>query len=264
MKKYMKIYGILFKDCLASQMQYRFNFVMGILVDGVFFFNKLIYALIIYKTGTCIGGLLPDEVLLYVGTFSIIQGLYTTFFLVNLNQTLPESIRTGDLDLYMVKPVSLQFLVSCKYIELSTMIPDLLGGIMIVGIAINRLNYQINFISFVMYGLLVLVGTMLSYSILFSIQLLSFFFIKVNAISDISGELFGLNNLPSKVYHKAIQFIGTFVFPIFLVTNVAPKCLNHQISLVGGTGFIIGTIGVFVISRALWNKVTCIYTSASS
>lgn len=264
LKKYSQIYWLFFKNSLSAQMQYRFNFAMGILVDCVFFLNKLIYALIVYQTGSYIEGLSPDEVLLYVGTFSIVQGLYTTFFLVNLNQTLPESIRTGDLDLYMVKPISLQFMVSCQYIELSTMIPDLLGGIVVVCIAASRLGLEISTLNVLGYAGLIVIGVMLSYGILFSIQLLAFFFIKIQAISDLTGELFGLNNLPSKVYHKSIQFIGTFVVPIFLVTNLAPRYLMNRLGKWSAIGFICITIAILMVCRKLWKRVLRAYTSACS
>ncbi|MDD5936513.1 MAG: ABC-2 family transporter protein [Clostridiales bacterium] len=244
-------------------MQYKFNFYMGILVDLIFFFNKIIYALIIYQTGSMINGISPDEVLLYIGTYSIVQGLYTTFFLVNLKVMLPQYIRTGNLDLYMVKPMSLQFFISCQAVEISTMIPDLLGGIIVVIIASKRLGIDSNIISIAGYISMLGIGLMLSYAIMFSIQLLSFFFVKLDAVGNIAQDIFSLNNLPSKLYNKSIRFVGTFRFPIFLVTNVAPTWLLHKVQTGQCIWFIVISVFAILLSRRLWKRVITRYTSAS-
>ena len=261
--KYLRIWFFFIKSCISMDMQYKFNFYMGIIVDLIFFFNKMIYAFIIYHTRSTINGMSPDEVLLYIGTYSIVQGLYTTFFLVNLKVMLPQYIRTGDLDLYMVKPMSLQFLVSCQAVEISTMIPDLLGGIIVVIIASNRLGIDSNIISIAGYISMLGMGLMLSYAIMFSIQLLSFFFVKFDAVGNIAQEVFSLNNLPSKLYNKSIRFVGTFLLPIFLATNVAPTWLLHKVQT--GQCIWLVFISVFAIqlSRQLWKRVITRYTSAS-
>lgn len=144
------------------------------------------------------------------------------------------------------------------------MIPDLLGGIVVVCIAACRLGLEISVLNILGYVGLIVIGVILAYGILFSIQLLAFFFIKIQAISDLTGELFGLNNLPSKVYHKSIQFIGTFVIPIFLVTNLAPRYLMNQLGKWSVIGFISITLAVLIVSRKLWKKVLRAYTSACS
>ncbi len=260
--KYLRVWFLFIKNCISIDMQYRFNFFMGIIVDFIFFFNKIIYAFIIYDTRSTINGMTPDEILLYIGTFSIVQGLYTTFFLVNLKVMLPKYIRMGELDFYMVKPISLQFLVSCQTIEISTMIPDLLGGIIVVIIAIKRLGVDVNVVSIAGYISMIGIGVLLSYAILFSIQLLSFFFIKLDAVGNVAQELFSLNNLPSKLYNKSIRFVGTFVIPIFLVTNVAPTWLLHKVHTVQCIWILFITVIAMQLSRRLWKRVITRYTSA--
>ncbi len=263
-KKHLQIYLLFVKNCFITEMQYRFNFFMGIVLDGIFFFNKIIYAIIIYKTGVTINGLSPDAILLFVGTYSIIQGLYTTFFIVNFNYTLPCSIREGKLDIYMTKPISLQFLISTRYVEFSTMIPDLIGGIILVVIAWSRLGIVFNLVNVLGYGLILIVGLIIAYAIFFSIQLLSFYIINMNAISEISGELFILNNMPMKIYSKSIQFIGTFVLPIFLILNYAPMFLLEKLNLFNIAWLIFVVVILMFLSRYLWKIVIKNYTSASS
>lgn len=263
-KKHLSILFIFLKYSLQTEMQYRFNFFMGIILDVLFFFTKIIYALIVYKTDVIINGLNPDAILLFIGTYTIVQGLFTLLFLVNFNYTLPDSVREGTLDIYMTKPISLQFVVSTMHIEISTMVPDLIGGIILVIIACDRLDLDLTLHQILIYLFLIMVGLIIAYAFFFLIQLLSFFFINVRAISDVSGEIFSLNNLPMTVYNKIIRFVGIYILPIFLITNYAPMYLLRQLTIWQFLWFVFIAILLLILSRCAWTSVIKKYTSASS
>jgi len=263
-RKYVKIHCLFIKNCLISQMEYRFNFIMGIVLDGVFFLSTILYAVIAYRSGISINGLSPDEILLYGGTASLISGIYVAFFLVNFHYTLPDGIRDGTLDLYMTKPISLQFFVTTRYVEFPTIIPDIVGGIIVTVIAWNRLNIELSILRIIIYILFIICGVVMAYSIFFCFSLISFIVVKSSAINKISHSLLQFNNMPMSIYNKPVQRIGVFILPIFMVTNLPMLFIINKISLLYiFWGFISPFLFVF-ITGTLFKCAVKRYSSASS
>lgn len=263
-KKYFYIHCLFFKNCLMSQMEYRFNFFSGILVDMLFLFDKVIYAIIVNALDISINGMKSDEVLLFIGSYSIILSIYCAFFLVNLNITLPNSIKNGDLDILITKPISTQFYVSTSYVEFATMIPDLIGGIIISVVACNRLQLDVTFFEIIGYIFFVFTSVMTIYSIYFFIQLISFYITETSALAGILNSLLDINNIPFRAYGKVFRYILTYVFPVLLFGNIAPLFLLGQLDNLTLIWSILVPIVFFMLGKTGWKNIIRKYTSASS
>ncbi len=127
---YCRLMGVFVKYSLMSALEYRANFIAGMTVEMGWMIIKLLYVAIIYKAGTSIGILTPDHILLFVGTYIFMTGIFMLYF-GNFN-ALPGMIQQGELDLYIVKPVSLQFLVTMRRLEFAYMLPNLVAGTVMI------------------------------------------------------------------------------------------------------------------------------------
>lgn len=116
LRNYLMIYFLFIKNCFIAQMEYRRTHTR-IAVEIAYLFAKLLYVVVVYETDLHIGSITPDGILMFVGTYTIMTGLYSGLFFPNFVR-VSEYIRSGTLDLLMVKPISLQFLVSLRYIDL--------------------------------------------------------------------------------------------------------------------------------------------------
>lgn len=68
------------------------EFFIGFIVESGFIFTKIMYLIVIYNLDITINGYSPDEILLYVGTFSIITAFYTGFIMINFYE-IPNNIK---------------------------------------------------------------------------------------------------------------------------------------------------------------------------
>ena len=127
---YLKLMGVFAKYSLMSALEYRINFVTGMMVEMGWMVIKLLYVAIIYKAGTNIGILTPDHILLFIGTYVLMTGIYMLYF-GNLS-SIPGMVQQGELDLYIVKPVSLQFLVTMRRVEFAYLLPNLVAGTLMI------------------------------------------------------------------------------------------------------------------------------------
>jgi len=107
-KKHLAVYKLFAKTSLMQQLEYRANFIITILAECTWLASKLMYAFVVQKTGSTVGGLSPDQVMLFVGTFIIMTAFYTGTFMNSFGY-IPWHVRRGDLDMLLVKPISTQF-----------------------------------------------------------------------------------------------------------------------------------------------------------
>lgn len=261
--KHLIVYIQFLKLSLITQMEYRWNFSIGFIVESGFIFTKIMYLIVIYNLDITINGYSPDEILLYVGTFSIITAFYTGFIMINFYE-IPNNIKKGDLDLLIIKPVSLQFMLTLRKIDFSMILSNFLGGTAMVIMAILKLNIDLTFSYFLGYILLIFLGVIVAYTLFLIPQLLSFWIIETKAIFNISDKAWDFNTMPMVIYTKIIQRIGIFLIPIFTISNFPSMFLVGKISNTLLIWAYIVPIILFVLVRIFWNYAIKNYSSASS
>ncbi|HEX2954609.1 MAG TPA: ABC-2 family transporter protein [Bacillota bacterium] len=217
-KKHLYIYGLFLKNSLIAQMEYRTNFITGILMEFGYLIAKILYVIVIYRSGQKINGLSPDAILLYIGTFVMITGFYAGLFMMNFAE-LRGHIQSGSMDLLITKPVSLQFLLTLRRSDAGLLVTDFLGGAIMVGIGWSRLAIPFNLLNLLGFLGFTLGGAVVGYAIFLLPSILSFWFVNASALAEVTDSFWDFNNVPMTVYNRLIQMIGVFVVPIFVVTN---------------------------------------------
>lgn len=261
--KHCKIYWLFMKICIATQMEYRVNFFMSFALECCYLLAKLMYISVIYRTGVIVDGISPDAVLLIIGTHAIITGFYVGLFVNNFYR-LTYLIRNGELDLNLTKPVSTQFLVTLRYFDLGLFIPEVVGGLIMVIIGWSRLGIALHPLDILVYTGMVIINVLSTYSIFLLPQLLTFWFVKTSALNGVVDQLWEANNMPMGIYAKPIQRIGTFIFPIFVLSNFPIMQLLKKLSPILLAWFFMTPIIFFMITRLVWNYALKKYSSVSS
>lgn len=261
--KHLAIYWLFVKNSLIAQMEYRANFVTSILMEAGYLFAKIMYVIVIYRSGREINGLSPDAMLLFVGTFVIITGFYAGLFMLNFFG-LREHIRSGSLDLLITKPVSLQFMVTLRRTDVGLIATDFLGGAVMVIIGWSRLHLPFNLLNGLGFLGFMIGGAAVGYSLFLLPQIFSFWFINTSAIAEVTDSFWDFNNVPMTVYNQTIQRIGIFVFPIFVVTNFPALFVLGRMNTIYMVWGILAPFLLLGLTRIFWNFAVRHYTSASS
>lgn len=262
-KKHFRIFFIFMKNCLIGQLEYRANFITGLLMELGYLFAKMLYIIVLFKAGASINGLSPDEVLVFVGTYVIITGFFAGLVMMNF-YSMGEHIRNGTLDFYITKPVSLQFMLTLRHSDVSILLTDVIAGAIMVGIGLSRLVRPIDLLSMGGYVGYMFSGTIVGYALFFIPQLLSFKVVKTEALNGIMDSLWDFNNMPMGIYGKAIQRVGVFIIPIFLVTNLPAMFLLGRMDTTYAVWGILAPFIFMALTKLLWNKAVRHYSSASS
>ncbi|OAB42262.1 ABC transporter permease [Paenibacillus glacialis] len=262
LRRHLYILALFAKNSVISQMEYRANFITGIFVEAAFLMAKLLYVVVVYKTNLHIDGLMPDAILMFMGTHILLTGIYMGLFFNNF-QRLTEYVRSGMLDLMIVKPISLQFLVSVRYIEVGMPIPNIIAGSVMVAIGWSASEIPFTVLNVALFIAFMFIATILTYCIMIIPSLLSFWFVNTSAASEVSYSVWDANNMPYMIYNKWIQRIGTFFIPVFIITNFAPLVVLHKLTRVEIVWAILAPIVFFILIRVLWKQALKVYSSSN-
>lgn len=192
----------------------------------------------------------------------LLTGVYMLYY-PNFT-SLTTMIRDGKLDMYLVKPVAAQFLVTMQRLDLSLLVPDAAAGIIMIGIGWHRAGLPVTVGSIAGFGFFLICGALLTYSLFLLPHLLVFWTTATNGIADLTAAVWDFNNMPQLIYGKWMQRIGTFLLPVFVITNFPGLFLMGELSVPMAVWGVAAPIVFFLIARAVWNQAVKNYTSAST
>jgi len=262
-KKHLLIYFLFVKNSMMAQMEYRFNFVGNLAMETGYLMVKLSYIVVVYRTGVTINGLSPDEMLLFIGTFITLTGVYAGMFMIN-NFGLRGKIKDGDLDLILTKPVSLMFMATLRQADVTIFSVDVIAGVTCVVIAWVRLAIPVSLFTVGGYLGFLVISSLVAYSLFLLPQILSFWLMNTSSIAEITDSFWDFNCMPMEIYNNWIKQIGIFVLPIFVITNFpAMVVLNKMPPIYAGWSLLLPVI-LLMLVRAAWKKGLGTYSSASS
>ncbi len=262
-KKHLLLYFLFLKNSLMAQMEYRFNFIGNMTMEAGYLLVKLSYVVVVYRSGVKVNGLSPDEILLFIGTFVTLTAVYAGLFMIN-NFGLRGKIKDGDLDLLLTKPISLQFMATLRQADLTIFSVDAIAGLIMVGIAWNRLQIPFNFVTVGGYAGFMVISSLVSYSLFLLPQILSFWLMNTSSIAEITDSFWDFNNMPMDIYNRWIKAVGVFLLPIFVISNFPPMFVLNKMPPIYLAWSAIVPVLLLVAVRMLWKKGLGTYSSASS
>lgn len=262
MNRYFRLYYSFFRNCLIREMMFRGNFVIRVLTEIVWLGLYVVFVEVLFSHINLLAGWTKYEMLLLFGTSHVISQTFEGLFFVNCIE-LPESIRTGNLDFFLIKPINAQFLISTRFIDLGA-IANIFIGFILVGYSWMHLSYALNIQNILIYLVLILNGMLIYYAIMFILMTISFWTIRGEGMISVYYQSTNFARQPAEIYRGVLKIILTFVFPMLVVVNFPVKAIIHALS---GWLIVYGLIAGLVLlyaSHRFWSFAVKDYRSASS
>lgn len=259
--RYFKLYLVFIKQSLIKLMAYRANFYLILINNLTYFAIQLIFLEVIYSQVNSFGGWTKYEMIFYIGTFNIIDSLWILGPYFNLTN-IPELIRTGMLDLYITKPVSSQFMISLRNVEIGSLF-SVLAGIAIAAYALEAGNITLTLGKTILYIIIIFHALLIEYGIYFMMTCLSFWIIKTDFVEKIHGILCYFSNRPVDIYKGFIRFVLCYILPYGLIMTIASKSVVKSVDLSEFIGFLVLSWCFLGFSILFWKFSLKRYSSAS-
>lgn len=253
----------LIKLKLSHMMVFRFSFFGAFFVDGTLFLLQLLMFQAIYSQVDTIGGWTRGEMIIFIGTFSLINAMNMTLFFFGTDD-IPQKIQTGELDHYLTKPVSPLLRLSFESVNPGS-IPLILASILILLYGIRKMNIQVSPGRYILYFIFVLLMTLLWYDLQVIYRCIPFFTISAGSIVRVSDSILELcMKLPGTLFHGIFKLLFYFVFPYGIMSTLPTQLITGNLTTLGlAYGCIIVTLFT-LITAWIWKYGLKHYKSASS
>lgn len=244
-------------------MEYKGNFVIGIIgfLLGQFF-NMLFLWVIFRQIPNLIGWTLEQVVFIY--GFSLIPKGLDHLLFDNLWSIGHFTVRNGDFDKYLTRPISTLFHVMIEKLQIDAL-GELIMGISLICISIPSVNIEWNILKIFLVILVVPFVTLIYTGIKIATAAIAFWIKRSGNITYMFYMVNDFAKYPVTIYNNTVRNIVTYIIPFaftafypanYILTSDSPI---FNIGLAILISVIIMCIGVF-----MWNKGIKAYESAGA
>lgn len=132
------------------------DFSFRILMDFIFYLVNIAFFKIIYLHTPLLAGFTEEQMMIFVASYLFLDSIIMTFLANNI-WMLPIYINKGDLDYYLVRPVSTLFFLSLRDIAANSVV-NIVAAFSILTWSFNKYSGNFNLFHIFLYGLFLLLG----------------------------------------------------------------------------------------------------------
>jgi ABC-2 type transport system permease protein len=265
--RYYRLYVAFGRYALVNELIFRGNFVVKIFVEILWLVILLIFTRTLFGGNTQrIAGWSESQYLFFIGCYFAMEGLIETLFLENCGE-FTELVRTGNLDLYLLRPIDEQFMISCRKIDWST-VPNVLMGVGVMGWALHdNPDWYWDPVRAIAFVIVFLCTVGIAYSFLLVLTSSAVWLVRNQSLLEIWWLVTSLMRYPKEIYRgwaEPIAKFFTFVLPILLVVNMPAQTMVKVFSWQNVALTAVATICLLALSRWVFLRALRSYRSASS
>ena len=260
--RYLRLYRAFLINCLARTMEFRAQFFAGIIGYAIWTLVSLVFIGVIFGSVGTVRGWDKNQMWVLYGTFVILESLCYGLLGPNMWR-FSGMVRDGGLDLALTKPVSTQFFVSARYLDLNGVLNSLVGlGLLLNGL--HQIGRWPSVWEWVLWFCLLLCGLIMAYAIWFASVTIAIWAVKLEAIAVIFDPMIQLARFPVEIYpQRALTFLTVGLPVAFITTFPAEALLGRQNPLTLLASLALASVLLF-LSNQFFNFALRFYGSASS
>jgi ABC-2 type transport system permease protein len=265
--RYLRLLGAFARFGLASELAFRGNFLVKLLVELLWLGILLVFYRTIFARTDTVADWSEPQFLFFLGCYFALEGVIETFFLENCSE-FSDLIRSGNLDLYLLKPMDEQFLVTCRKLDWSTLPNIFLGGL-VMAHSLWRLEWAFDPWQLAMFVVFFVAGVALAYSFLIILMATAVWMVRNQSLMELWWLCTTVMRYPSAIYSgswgaMALGWFFTYMVPMLLVVNVPAQTMVKLFDPTTAGLMLVATVVMLWLSRRFFKRALQSYRSASS
>jgi ABC-2 type transport system permease protein len=260
--RHLRLWRRFFAQAVVRETHFRAHFLTTLLVGLVQLGLGIVPTLLLFGFTSEVHGWSRAEVIALVGVFQIVTGLIATFVAPNLNR-MTTYLTEGELDGVLLRPVSSQFYLTLRWINVAEL-TNVASGIVVLVLGLVQAGVRPGPAQIAQAFLLICCGLVLLTCVWSALSFLAFWLQSVNPIGFVFLSLVEAGRYPLVFFPVAVRTFLTFAFPVAFATTFPIR------ALAGDLGWSTVAIGVgltavaLVLVRLVWRRGLLTYSSASS
>jgi ABC-2 type transport system permease protein len=262
-KRNLKIMYMLLKMKLQRNMAYRLSFFGVCFADGSLFLMQILMFSAIYSQVSSIGGWSRNQTLLFIGTFSLLNALNMALYFFGVI-SIPHKIKSGELDLYITKPLNTLFHLSFENMDMGS-VPLVFASIGIIIYAAAGMEVRVTALTVIGYIFLVLIMLVLYYDMEVILRTIPFFVIQSTSIERFEeGVLTLCMRIPGILFRGVFKVLFYLVLPYGIMATIPTQFFSGMLSPAGFI-YAVAVAAVFTaFTMAFWKFGLKNYKSTGS
>lgn len=262
MMRYVRLYGRFVAFSFSRALEFRLDFFFRVVMDCAYYAVNLAFYKVIFLHTSMLGGWREDQALVFAAGYLLLDALNMTVFANNM-WVLPILINRGDLDYYLVRPVSSLFFVSLREFAANSF----LNLVMAAGILIWALGQYADAISpwrLGLYLLLLVNGTLLYHMLRLSTIIPVFWMHSGRGFEQLYWGLQRFMERPDGIFRGWLRRVLLSLLPFSLMASFPARLFLEEFSwsILGHIMLVTVLLALFV--RWFWSRGLRAYSSASS
>ncbi|MHC4941318.1 MAG: ABC transporter permease [Planctomycetota bacterium] len=262
MTRYLRLYAYFLRFSFSRAMHFRLDFFFRIGMDILWNAMHLTFFTVLFAHTGLLGGWDYDQVLVFVGSLFVVDAINMTVF-SNNTYWLPIFVNRGDLDYYLVRPVSSLFFLSLRDFAANSFF-NLLIAAGILTWALARYPDPLPAGRMVLYLAFLLAGTLLAWMTYMIFIIPVFWLHSPGGLRETYWSLSATMNRPHRIYTGWVRHILVSILPFTFVVSYPVTMLlegpTPELLLHGAAVFF----GMFAAMLLFWRVALRAYSSASS
>jgi ABC-2 type transport system permease protein len=231
-------------------------------MDCIYYVVNIALFKVLFLHTNLIGGWSEEQMMVFVSCYLVVDAISMTVFSTNM-WWLPFYINKGDLDYYLIRPVSPLFFLSLREFSANSFINLLMAfGIFIYSISSYSGNWE--FYQLVLLLLFLLNGSFIHYCMHMLLILPVFWTHSSKGFVDMFYTLGLAMERPDRLYRGWRRVLFTVILPFGLIASFPARLFLESFSLPILTQIVVVTIVLWLFMLFVWNRGLKNYSSASS
>lgn len=237
------------------------SFWSAFIVDTLVFLIQAAVYWVIYLNVDDIGGWDKWRSVFFVGTFTLVDGLYMTFYFFGI-LGVPEAISSGRLDLYLAKPFDPLLHLAFERFNPGSLFVSL-PALALVGASVIALDMRPGPLEILGYLGAVILMLILMFDLMVLMRVPAFRWKRISAFSVAEGALTEFSfRVPGSAYKGGLKLLFRVILPYGLIAAFPTEVFFGAASA-GAWAAAIGVTAAFTLfARLAWNWGVARYESA--
>ena len=262
MIRYLRLYLYFLRFSFSKAMEFRLDFFFRVVMDTVYYLVHIAFFKIIYQHTGLVGGWNFDQVLIFVCGFFVADALHMTVAANNL-WFLPQYINRGDLDYYLVRPVSSLFMLSVRDFAANSFM-NLLIALGLLSWAVARYPASFSLADLGLFLLLIVNGAYLYYLTHLLFILPVFWSHSARGFEAVFYSVKQFAERPDAIFRGPVRLLFVTLLPFLLIASFPARFLLEGWSLAGLLHVSLVSVVLSLVLILLWRWGLRSYSSASS
>lgn len=262
MIRYLRLYAYFLRFSFSKALEFRLDFFFRVVMDLLYYAVNLAFYLLIYLHTDLLGGWNREEMMVFVAAYLIVDALNMTFFANNM-WWLPIFINRGDLDYYLIRPVSSLFFLSLREFAANSFL-NLLIAASIMAWALSRLPSPPEPARLLFFLLLLINGAFLYHLVRLLTIIPVFWLHSGRGFEQIFWNLARFKERPDRIFSGWTRRVLLGILPFGLMTSFPARLFLDPFDPILLLHIIVVTALFFIGVVLFWRRGLRAYSSASS